>query len=99
MTAHDQNSRLAAALASIRPALSAQPTTEAERARFLYDLTREVYDHVKFDLHTPTSDTAERARVGDVVNAALPIIGLRGHDALHRGDSITFEASDESPDR
>ncbi|MGO1737247.1 MAG: hypothetical protein ACTHZ9_13140 [Leucobacter sp.] len=82
MTAHDQNPRLAAALASIRPALNAQPTTEAERAQFLYDLTREVYDHVKFDLHMPTADTAERTRVGDVVNAALPIIGLRDHDAL-----------------
>lgn len=72
MSVYDQNPHLAAALASIRPALNAQPTTEAERAQFLYDLVREVYDHVKFDLHAPSADTAERAQVGDVINAALP---------------------------
>jgi len=66
------NSQLAAVIASVRPALNAQPTTEAERSRFLYDLVREVYDHTKFDLHDPTDDTDERSRIADVVNAALP---------------------------
>lgn len=66
------NPQLAAVIASVRPALNAQPTTEAERARFLYDLVHEVYDHTKFDLHGPTDDTDERARIGVVLDAALP---------------------------
>lgn len=64
--------QLASVIASVRPALNAQPTTEAERAQFLYNLVREVYDHVKFDLHGPTEDTEERTRFGSVVDAALP---------------------------
>lgn len=63
------NPQLTAVIASVRPALNAQPTTEAERWRFLYDLVREVYDHTKFDLHDPT---AERTRLADVLHVALP---------------------------
>lgn len=66
------NPQLAVVIATVRPALNAQPTTEAERSRFLYDLVREVYDHTKFDLHDPTDDTDERARIADVLDAALP---------------------------
>ena len=66
------NPQLATVIRSVRPALNAQPTTEAERSRFLYDLVREVYDHTKFDLHDPTDDTAERTRLADVLDAALP---------------------------
>lgn len=68
--------QLTALIRSVRPALKAQPTTEAERAKFVYDLVREVYDHAKFDLHAPTEDTEERARLADVLNAALPPIQL-----------------------
>lgn len=66
------NDQLAAVIASVRPALNAEPTTEAERAQFLYDLVREVYEHTKFDLHNSTEDTDERTRIADVVDAALP---------------------------
>lgn len=66
------NPQLAAVIASVRPALNAHPTTEAERAQFLYDLVREVYDHTKFDVHAPTDDTNERTRIADVLDAALP---------------------------
>lgn len=68
------NDQLAAVIASVRPALNAEPTTEAERAQFLYDLVREVYDHTKFDLHGPTEDTDERTRLAGVLDAALPPI-------------------------
>lgn len=63
---------LTAVIRSVRPALQSVETTDQERAQFLYDLVREVYDHVKFDVYGPTDDTPERAWVGDVVNAALP---------------------------
>ena len=66
------NDQLAAVIASVRPALNAQPTTEAERAQFLYDLVREVYDHTKFGLHDPADDTDERARLAHVLDTALP---------------------------
>lgn len=72
------NTQLAAVIGSVRPALNAQPTTEAERSRFLYDLVREVYDHTKFDLHEPTDDTDERTRIGVVLDAALPVIERQG---------------------
>lgn len=46
---------------SVRPALKSVETTEEERAKFLYDLVHEVYDHVKFDIHGSTVDVAERS--------------------------------------
>lgn len=70
--------QLADIVASVRPALNAQLTTEADRAQFVYDLVREVYDHAKFDVHGPTEDAAERSRLGDVLDAALPPTQLRG---------------------
>lgn len=63
---------LQAVLASVRPALQAADTTPRDRAEFLYDLTREVYDHVKFDIHGANADTPERGRIGQIVDAALP---------------------------
>lgn len=60
---------------SVRPALNSVETTEQERAQFIYDLAREVYDHVKFDIHRPTDDIPEREWLGNVVNVALPPIG------------------------
>jgi len=66
------NSHLTSVITSVRPALKAQPTTEAEQAQFLYDLVHEVYDHAKIDLHGPTDDTDERSRIGKVADAALP---------------------------
>ncbi|MFZ2624602.1 MAG: hypothetical protein WAX29_05100 [Propionibacterium sp.] len=66
------NSNLAAVIASVRPALKAQPTTEAERAQFVYDLVHEVYDHVKFDVHDPEEDTPERTRLAGVLDKAIP---------------------------
>ncbi len=72
MAINEQARQLNAVIRSVRPALNAQPTTEAERSRFLYDLVREVYDHVKFDLHDSTDDTDERARLAGVLDAALP---------------------------
>lgn len=63
---------LTAVIRSVRPALQSIETTEQERAQFLYDLVREVHDHVKFDIHRPTDDTPERAWVGSVADAALP---------------------------
>ncbi|WP_454112735.1 hypothetical protein [Microbacterium maritypicum] len=66
---------LTAVIRSVRPALNSVETTEQERAQFIYDLTREVYDHVKYDIHRPTDDSPERERLGKVVDAALPPIG------------------------
>lgn len=66
---------LTAVIRSVRPALNSVETTEQERAQFIYDLTREVYAHVKYDIHRPTDDTPERERLGKVVDAALPPIG------------------------
>lgn len=63
---------LEAVVKSVRPALQSGETTEQERAAFLYDLTREVYAHVKEDVHHHSEDTPERTRVGAVVDAALP---------------------------
>lgn len=63
---------LTAVTRSVRSALQSVETTEEERAQFLYDLVREVYDHVKFDVHGPTVDASERAWIGSVVDAALP---------------------------
>ncbi|WP_293787986.1 hypothetical protein [uncultured Aeromicrobium sp.] len=59
-------------VASIRPTLTSVSTTPAERAQLVYDLVREVYDHVKFDVHGADVDTDERSRLGDVLDAALP---------------------------
>lgn len=63
---------LTAVIRSVRPALQSVETTEKERAEFLYDLVREVYEHVKFDVYGPTVDAPERNRIGDVFGAALP---------------------------
>ena len=63
---------LAALVASIRPSLQSTPTTPAQRAQFVYDMVQAVYDHVKFDVHGADVDAAERNRLGDVLNAALP---------------------------
>jgi hypothetical protein len=46
--------------------------TERERAKFLYDLTRAVYDGVKFDVPGHADDDPERERIGRIVDAALP---------------------------
>ncbi|MGO2520131.1 MAG: hypothetical protein ACTH8F_08415 [Microbacterium sp.] len=64
--------QLASVIASVRPALNNTETTEDERAQFAYDLLREVYDHVKFDVHRPLEDSDERVRIGEIVNVALP---------------------------
>lgn len=69
MTYPDQ---LAAVVGSVRPALNSATTTEEQRARFAYDLLREIYDHVKFDVHGADIDAEERSRLGDVLDAALP---------------------------
>lgn len=66
------NSNLAAVIASVRPALKAQPTTEAERAQFVCDLVHEVYDHVKFDVHDPKEDTPGRMWLAGVLDKAMP---------------------------
>ncbi|MGO2933167.1 hypothetical protein [Microbacterium sp.] len=63
---------LKAVIRSVRPALQSVETTEEDRAQFLYDLVREVYDYVKFDVHGHTVDAPERAWIADVVGAALP---------------------------
>lgn len=57
---------------SIRPALQRANLTEEQRARFVYDLVHEVYDHVKFDVHGPTVDASERTRIAKVLDVALP---------------------------
>lgn len=59
-------------VATIRPALQSTTTTPAQRAQLVYDLVLEVYEHVKFDLYGTDVDAAERNRLGDVLNAALP---------------------------
>ena len=66
------NPHLADVVASVRPALQAAETTDEDRAQFAYDLVREVYEHVKFDVYGPDVDAAERNRLGDVLDAALP---------------------------
>lgn len=65
---------LESVIRSVRPALNDAQATAQERADFLYELVREVYNHVKFDVHDPTDDTDERMQIGDVLNAALPPI-------------------------
>jgi len=67
-----QPEQLQRLVASIRPTLQETPTTPAQRAQLVYDLVREVYDHVKFDVHGATVDAAERNRIGDVLHHALP---------------------------
>ena len=61
-----------ALIRSVRPTLRAAATSERERAEFAYALVREVYDYVVHDLDAPWEDTPERARLGKIVNAALP---------------------------
>jgi hypothetical protein len=59
---------------SIRPALQRANLDEQQRAQLVYDLVREVYDHVKFDIYGPTVDAPERSRLGDILDAALPSV-------------------------
>lgn len=70
----DVPDQLAAVVRSVRPALNSVATTEEERARFAYDLLRDLYDHVKFDVHGADVDADERSRLGDVLDAALPLV-------------------------
>lgn len=63
---------LEAIIRSIRPALQQANLNEEERAQFVYDLVREVYEFVKFDVYGPTVDADERSRLGEVLDAALP---------------------------
>lgn len=103
------NSQLTAVIASVRPALNSAPTTEEERAQFVYDLVREVYDHVKFDLHAPTEDTDERAQLGNVLDAALPASTLEelrmmrvrpeDHESLAAAVELTLELLDAAERR
>lgn len=67
-----QPNELIEVVAAVRPALQATPTTPAQRAQLVYDLVWEVYEQVKFDVHGADVDAAERNRLGDVLNAALP---------------------------
>ena len=67
-----RNAELQDVIRSVRPALNSSELTPADRAGFLYDLVREVYDHVKFDVYGTDVDASERAWVGDVLDAALP---------------------------
>lgn len=67
-----QPNELIEIVAAVRPALQATPTTPAQRAQLVYDLVWEVYEHVKFDVHGADVDAAERNRLGDILNAALP---------------------------
>jgi hypothetical protein len=60
---------------SIRPALQRANLDEAQRAQLVYELVREVYEHVKFDVYGPTVDAPERGRIGEVLNVALPTAG------------------------
>lgn len=64
--------KLDALVKTMRPTLQAERPTEAERAQFVYDLVREVYDYVKFDVAGPGADTDERTYLGAIVDAALP---------------------------
>lgn len=64
--------KLSALIKSVRHTLNSVETTEAERAEFLYDLVREVYEYIKFDVYGPDADTKERARIAEVLDAALP---------------------------
>ena len=66
------NPKLRDLIELVRPTPQAVATTDAERAEFLYDLVREVYEHVKFDVYGPDADTEERTRIGQVLDAALP---------------------------
>lgn len=66
---------LAQVVRSVRTALEAAETSERERAQFLYDLVREVYDHVKFDVGFPAAMSVERERLGAITDAALPPYG------------------------
>jgi hypothetical protein len=59
-----------AVVAQVRPALQSAPTTEAERRKYVYDLLRAVYTHVRDDVHFSTEDTPERTRIGKVVDMA-----------------------------
>jgi hypothetical protein len=61
-------------LDSIRPVLAAADATEEQREQFLYDLVREVYDYVKFDVYGPDDNSPERDRIGSIVGVAMPRI-------------------------
>jgi hypothetical protein len=69
--------QLRAVIRSVRPALAAAEATEDQREQFLYDLAREVYDYVKFDVYGPDIDAPELRRFALLVDAALPRPELR----------------------
>lgn len=69
------NPKLDALVKTMRPTLQAERPTEAERAKFVYDVLTEIYDYVKFDTSWAGTNTDERARLGAVVAAALPPAG------------------------
>ncbi len=85
------NTELKAAVDSLRPALQSATTTKQERAQFVCDLVREVYDHIKFDLHGPHADTEERARLGELLDAALPAAPI---PAAAQESTITHKPSE-----
>lgn len=69
---HD--AKLQRVIRSVRPALNGAELNERDRAQFLYELVREVYDHVKHDVHGSATDASERNRIGAVLDKALPPI-------------------------
>lgn len=56
------DAEIKAIVRSIRPALQRANLDEEQRAQLVYDLVREVYEHVKFDVYGPTVDAPERGR-------------------------------------
>lgn len=50
------DAEIKAIVRSIRPALQRANLDEEQRAQLVYDLVREVYEHVKFDVYGPTVD-------------------------------------------
>ncbi len=70
------DAEIKAIVRSIRPALQRANLDEEQRAQLVYDLVREVYEHVKFDVYGPTVDAPERGRIGEVLNVALPTAGV-----------------------
>lgn len=66
------NGEIKSLVRQIRPALQRTNLTEDQREQLIYDLVREVYDYVKFDVDGPDADTPERARIGRQLDDLLP---------------------------
>lgn len=66
---------LEALVGSVRQELNKAQPSQAERAKFVYDLVREVYDYAKYDVPGGQGDTSEREYLGKIVDAALPPLG------------------------